>query len=882
MRSQSSSRATAYLLVAVLPLLLLAGACSSSEEEMPAESPGESAAGGENPTLPPVDPAEGANDPPPVDPAPTVQEEPGMQDLLARQRALQQRQDEIAKSYMALGMQYQKEGRLTDALRAFANALKVQPENQEAQRAYSATAGLLGATDKAVYSESRTTWDTLQARLQQAILLGREHQRLGRHHQTQGDFGKAVQEYESALIILEANPNIDADFDRNQIREALASARQAGVDAERMAEAQRIREIEKINRDRENKERSKVARRVRSDWDEALRLFERERFESCRKVCARIRRSAPDHRGAVQLAEAARRAGHEKRNAANVETYREQWQRALEEVKDIAIPFTTTVNFPALEKWRKVANRGPISVGIGRSEISEVDLDVTRRLEGTILASVDWTEKTLDEALRFIRNNTATNIVVMRAVDEVMPAEERILNLTLTEISAMKALRHAVSQLEGLTFLIEDGIVKITTAEKARSRKVVEFYEVRDLTAPINNFPGVEINLNPSGFGAGVGGFDDEGDEEEEGGGVFEIDRLIELIRTTVDPTSWDEDPDNTVVDKSGTLVVRQTPENQRAIRRLLSDLRQSTGIQVQIESRFISVENNFLQEVGIDFRGLGDNSGGVGAPGQGTIAPFDDFGLPGPNLVLGTDNSSGAFYSLGGGNGDIRGRTQNVFDSALGNPDVLTSLGGFSMQYVYLDDTQLEAILRAVQKYERINEVTAPSLLVYNTQRANLQVTNQVAYVKDFDVEIAQAAVVADPVVDVIKEGVVLDVRPIVSNDRRFVTLELRPTVATLTRPIRTFTTSLGTGSSVTFEVPELKKQSLKTTVVMPDGGTLLLGGLKFYEEQDLDSGVPVLKDIPILSFFFSRKGKYTNLRDLIILLRVKVVIMEELEPGR
>jgi len=134
--------------------------------------------------------------------------------------------------------------------------------------------------------------------------------------------------------------------------------------------------------------------------------------------------------------------------------------------------------------------------------------------------------------------------------------------------------------------------------------------------------------------------------------------------------------------------------------------------------------------------------------------------------------------------------------------------------------------------------------------------------------------------VVDIIKEGVVLDVRPIVSNDRRFITLELRPTVATLTRPIRSFTTSLGTGPSVTFEVPELKKESLKTTVVMPDGGTLLLGGLKYYEEQDVDSGVPILKDIPILSFFFSRKGKYTNLRDLLVLLRARIVIMEEHEP--
>lgn len=42
---------------------------------------------------------------------------------------------------------------------------------------------------------------------------------------------------------------------------------------------------------------------------------------------------------------------------------------------------------------------------------------------------------------------------------------------------------------------------------------------------------------------------------------------------------------------------------------------------------------------------------------------------------------------------------------------------------------------------------------------RANISVTTQKAYVKDFDVEIAQAAVIADPVVDIVTEGVVLDV---------------------------------------------------------------------------------------------------------------------------
>ncbi|MCA9320975.1 MAG: hypothetical protein KDB53_09585, partial [Planctomycetes bacterium] len=229
----------------------------------------------------------------------------------------------------------------------------------------------------------------------------------------------------------------------------------------------------------------------------------------------------------------------------------------------------------------------------------------------------------------------------------------------------------------------------------------------------------------------------------------------------------------------------------------------------------------------------------------------------------------------------DVRARAENLFDEALGNPATLDNSGGFAFQFAYLDDVQLEAILRATQKYERINTVTAPRLLVYNTQRAHLMVLNEVSYVKDFDVEIAQAAVIADPIIDKIREGVILDVRPIVSHDRRYVTLELRPTVATLVRPIRNFTTQLGVGSAVTLQLPELQKQAVNTTVVVPDGGTLLLGGMKFAEEKTLESGVPVLRDIPIVSFFFSKTGKSTNMRDLIILLKVDIVIGAEREPN-
>src|SRR5262249_22631113 len=155
-----------------------------------------------------------------------------------------------------------------------------------------------------------------------------------------------------------------------------------------------------------------------------------------------------------------------------------------------------------------------------------------------------------------------------------------------------------------------------------------------------------------------------------------------------------------------------------------------------------------------------------------------------------------------------------------------LTTRGGATFQFTLLDDAQLSLVFRAVEKAVNFQTVNSQVLSVHNTQRAYLTVVNQTSYIADFDVEVAQAAFIADPQINVIPDGVVLDVRPTIHHDRKYLTLEIQPTVATLLRPIPTFTTSLsGLSTPVTFQIPELKVQSAATTVVIPDGGSVLIG---------------------------------------------------------
>ena len=172
--------------------------------------------------------------------------------------------------------------------------------------------------------------------------------------------------------------------------------------------------------------------------------------------------------------------------------------------------------------------------------------------------------------------------------------------------------------------------------------------------------------------------------------------------------------------------------------------------------------------------------------------------------------------------------------------------------------------------------------LTVLNGQRANISVINQTAYIKDFNVEVATASFIADPEVDVIQDGVVLDVRPTISYDRKYITLDLQPTVAELVRPIPTFTTSLsGSTLPVTIQFPQMTVRSAATTVKVPDGGSVLIGGLNEILNRERTAQTPWLANLPLVSFLFKEEGTVDENSSLMVLVKAMVINVKEYMEG-
>lgn len=816
--------------------------------------------------------------------APTAGGDARLSDIRTERKVREEARRTLVAHYVKTGDAAFADSRFDEAETAYQNALDLDPDNDHARSRMMDIGAILGRRGLSEAAAVKDAVEVQRVRAQQAKAEVANLASKAEASVKTGDLDEAVSLYERALVIVQLYPTtVDFSPGEEGLKKRLANAKSRAGSA---AEERRDKEIaEARQRARVEAAAERAARRSKLQrmFRDANAAMESGNYQLAQNLAEEILRADPDNESASRLRSLAFSALTSDMEDDLRKSLAEEWKHVFEQLAEAYTPQVSDYEFP--DNWAEVAGRrrarglSPAAAGID----DPASRDVRNRLEATRVA-VSFEQNSIDEVTRYLSNLAGVNIVVLPVAREGRSDDELMIEqLQLESPVSVSEILDLITNFAGLAWNIEGGVVQITTPEAARGESVVQLYDVKDLATEIRNFPGEEVQLDPTGeFYLD----EDIPDPEPE----FLLDRIQELITMNVDPDVWD-DTGSVEPLPPGTLVVKAPPSTHGKVQSLLDGLRGAGGLQVAIESRFVTVSDNFLEEVGVDLRGLGDQSGGVGVPGRGglpvaggitTPVTFDDvfFGSAGAPTGIGTGSETGLFYNLNS-DGDIRGRFENLFDVALGKTGVLTNLGGLSFQGTLIDDTQLEVILRAVQKNDRSTVVVAPRLTAYNGQRANVTVLNQISYISDFDVEIAQASQIGDPIVQTLRDGVILDLRPTVSADRRFITMELRPTVALLTRPIATFQTTLANGPPVTIQLPELQIQRVRTTINMPDGGTLLLGGMKFFEERRLDSSVPWLNKIPIASFFLSRKGTYLEKRNLLVLIRARILRPEENEPG-
>lgn len=774
-----------------------------------------------------------------------------------------------------------------DARMEAAYVLELDANNQEARSILLRANEVLGNTDqvplRSVVSDA-IVQDTIR-REREMALIERERDQ-GRANMELKQYGKAVDAFERAATIARFSAYLQPnDATRKEVEMLLSQAREAkaAADKESLDVAKNASEAElaRIARTQElNKEQ-----RVQSLLEAANVQFQDGNYQKCCNLVDRALLLDPTNADAQALRDVAERARHQSALDGNREMWRTEWNKTFLELQQSNVPQTDTVVFdPA--RWSEVSKRKPAGYTI-QSELESPENAAVAKLLRDTVAEHNFASATVQDWASYYGQLTGVTFFVSQEVKDMAAETTTLTDFRLPRRSVEDALK-AIQIKTGVAFRVKDGLVQLVTPANAIGNLISQPYNVKELVQGVPDKKGPNLRLVGPGDDAPVFS-EDEGDAEVPIA-VVDEGRLQELIKSTIATDKWDGNP-FTMQMLAGTLYIRADAETHTAVANLINDLRRHVGIQVDVESRFLKVEDSFLEDVGIDLRGLG-NQASQGIPGRGLEkngdrqnAGFDDFGprqqqnaaVPG---TVGTGTTPGIFFD-DGGDGDFMGRVENLYNQTLGGrSDGLSNAGGLSLQYAFLDDTEVEVVLRAVSKQERSEQIDAPRLTIYNNSRANMSFLRQLSYIKDFDVEIAQAAAVANPVIGTVYDGVSLDVRPVVDSDLKFITMELRPSVVTLQQPIPTFTTTLGVGQPISIQLPEVTLQRVRTTVTMPDGGTMMLGGMRYVERQNLRSTVPLLGSLPGLSWLFSRNGTSVQNRKILILIRARIVLMEESEP--
>jgi general secretion pathway protein D len=179
--------------------------------------------------------------------------------------------------------------------------------------------------------------------------------------------------------------------------------------------------------------------------------------------------------------------------------------------------------------------------------------------------------------------------------------------------------------------------------------------------------------------------------------------------------------------------------------------------------------------------------------------------------------------------------------------------------------NSDITAVVNALALTSDVEIVSSPRILVLNNETARLQIGDQVPI-------ITQSAVsVTDPGAPIVNSttyrdtGVILIVTPSIRAGG-MVEIEISQEVSGVAET----TTS-------TIDSPTISQRSIESRLAVPDGSTAVLGGLMSSNRSFSETGIPVLKDVPLVGNAFRSTGTTERRTELVILVEPTVVLSAE-----
>jgi general secretion pathway protein D len=192
------------------------------------------------------------------------------------------------------------------------------------------------------------------------------------------------------------------------------------------------------------------------------------------------------------------------------------------------------------------------------------------------------------------------------------------------------------------------------------------------------------------------------------------------------------------------------------------------------------------------------------------------------------------------------------------------TGLSGFIFNAAGKDG---DFVLQALQDVSVVKVLSSPDLLVLDNETAALEVGNLVPYQTGSLTAAAGTGLATSTSVDYRQTGVITQVTPRV-NSGGLVTMDIAQEVSGIAPGSATTNTAGSTINSPTFT-----ERAVKSRVVVQDGQTIGLAGLITDNDSRTNSGIPFLKNIPIINLLSSQQNNIRTRTELLILLTPHVL---------
>jgi type IV pilus assembly protein PilQ len=291
---------------------------------------------------------------------------------------------------------------------------------------------------------------------------------------------------------------------------------------------------------------------------------------------------------------------------------------------------------------------------------------------------------------------------------------------------------------------------------------------------------------------------------------------------------------------RTGNVISVYTVEKMRKAveERLKEDVAAGKKPQVYIEARILEATASFSRKIGVQW-------GGAVEAGNVWLGPSSRI-LPSSMTPL--TRNLGVF---GGTYAVNLASASTTIAPSLAATAVSPALGvivGSQKNFLDLDIVAFESM-------GELKIISAPKVITFDNTSAYITQGSEIPYV--FTDKEGNRSVQW-------KEAVLrLDVKPQITTDDRIV----------LTVKAKNDAPDYATKAQQNLDNPPINKSEVSSTIIIKDGDTLVVGGIRKSTESKTESGIPWFKDIPFLGWMFKAEDVAKEQREILIFITPRIV---------